>query len=140
MSVVELEARILDLRLITLEPGLELIHLRLLVVELLLRDEPLSGERLVASERDAPVLELCHVPREGGLGLVQSDRERTRVDLGEHVALLDGLALLEEHLVEPAVDLAPHGDRGERQRVAQAIQVERHVARLCGGKHDRDGS
>ena len=50
-----------------------------------------------------------------------------RIDFGEHVALLDVLALDEIDRHQLAVDLRAHGDRVQCADGADAIEIDRHV-------------
>ena len=56
-----------------------------------------------------------------------------RIDLGEHVALLDVLALGEIHRHQLAIDLRAHRDSVQRADRADTFQIDRHVlhARRC---------
>ena len=87
--------------------------------------------------------ELGLVLRLLGLGLVERGLEQARVDLGQHVALLDVLAFGEQHLLQLAVDLRMDADGERRLHGAEPGQIDRHVlpaddgdahrhARSCG--------
>ena len=84
--VVELQLRVLDLRLVALHGAAQLLDGRALVVDLLLRDELLRDDGLVALEVALRAAQLRRVARERRLGLVQLDVERPRIDLREQLA------------------------------------------------------
>src|SRR6266702_1406532 len=69
---------------------------------------------------------------ERALRLLELRLEWARVDLGEHLAFADALALAEEDLVEPPVHLRLHGDGLEGDDAPQPLQVDGHVA---AGRH-----
>ena len=77
------------------------------------------------------------VARQRALGLVQLNLERPRVDLGQHLALAHGLTLAEQDLHQPAVHLGPDGHSLVGHNVADAFQVDRHVAPDHGGRQNR---
>ena len=89
------------------------------------------GALEVLARRD----ELGDVLRLFGLGLVERRLEQARVDLGQHVALLDLLAFGEQHLLQLAVDLGVDADGERRLHRAKSAQVNRHILAL----DDRDG-
>ena len=62
-----------------------------------------------------------------GLGLIERGLEQARIDLGQHVALLDVLALGEQHLLQLAVDLRVDADGERGLHRAEPGQVDRHV-------------
>ena len=74
-----------------------------------------------------------------GLGLIERGLIEARIDLGQHVALLDALSFLEEHLLQLAVDLGVDGDRKESLHSAKAGEIDRYVLPRGGGDADRDG-
>src|SRR5262249_14245935 len=125
-------------RQVDLDGADELADLRLVVVDLLLGDEVLLAQTLVAIVVAARGVELRLIARERTLRLVELDLPRPRIDLGEWVALVDLLALGEQHLVEPPVDLRLHGDLLERGDRAEALEPDRKILHLGRGDLDRD--
>ena len=78
--IIELQARVLELRLIGLHCSVGLIDHRGLIVDLLLRHQVFLPQRLVPLEIELCVALLSAVFGERGLGLVQLNGERSRVD------------------------------------------------------------
>ncbi len=109
-AVGELQLRVVDRRLVGLDRALVLADERLLRVDLLLRDRVLGKQRAIALEIDLRVLEQRLVLRHLPLRLPELDLERPRVDLGQQVAGLHDLALLERDLHELPVDARFHDD------------------------------
>ena len=114
--------------------GLELIDLGLLLVDDLLRRDVREHQRLRTREVFLGRGELGLVLRLLGLGLVERGLEQARIDLGEHVALLDVLPLGEQHLLQLAVDLRMDADGKGSLHRAESGEVDRHVLPA----HDRD--
>ena len=81
----------------------------------------------IAGQVDALVGELRLVLRLLGDGLVVGRLVERRIDLAEHVALLDVLAFGEIHRDQLAVDLRAHRHRVERTDRADAVEIDRHV-------------
>ena len=105
-GVRELQLGVGDPALVGLHRGFVLPHQRLLGVDLLAGDRVLREQRAVALEVQARVLEQRLVARELPGGQRELDLERPRIDLGEEVARLDHLALLEGDAHDLAVDAA----------------------------------
>src|SRR5260370_38846821 len=63
--------------------------------------------------------------------------ERTRIDLREKISLVNELAFLEGNANQLAINAAADGDGVEGSDGAEAIEVNRQVATLRGGNHDR---
>ena len=70
------------------------------------------------------------------LGLGERDLIRTRVDLGEKIALLDHLAFLKRDFGQLAVDLRLDGHHRQRSHGAERGQRDRDVAFLDFGGAD----
>ena len=144
MGVGQLERRALDLGLVDLERRLILAHEGRLRVHLLLGDGVLAEQDLEAVEVHPGVFQEGVVPGELRLGLHFLHLERARVDLRQRCAGGDVAALLEEDLLQLAVDAAAHGDGVDRRDRAEGddadIQVhafgffrrDRHRPRLVG--------
>ena len=97
-GVIELGLRGVDRGDVGGDRGLELVDLRLVEVDLLLRAVILLREGLGPNQVFLSGDELGLVLRLLGFGLVQRRLEQARIDLREHIALLDPLPLGEHHL------------------------------------------
>src|SRR6185437_7923809 len=97
-------------------------------VELLLGDRILLEQRLVAREIDLRIGELGLVAREHALLLGERGLVGTRVYLGEQVALLHHLSLVEVDARELAADLGTHGHHAARRDRAQPVERDIDVA------------
>ena len=128
-GVGELQLRAVDLALVDLHRAFVLAHERRLRVDLLLRDRVLLEQRAVALEVELRVLEQRVVARQLSLGLRELHLERARIDLGEQLAFLDDLALLEQHPHELPVDAAAHRDGPQRRDRAERIEIDVDVGR-----------
>ena len=126
-GVFELRLRSLDHRLVGRDRGLELIDLGLLLVDDLLRRDVREHQRLRAREVLLGRGELGLILGPLGLGLIERGLEQARIDLGEHVALLDVLPFGEQHLLQLAVDLRMDADGKRRLHRAEPGQINRHV-------------
>ena len=104
-----------------------MIDLGLLLVDDLLGLEALVDQGAGPLEVLLRGNELGVVLRLFGLGLVERRLIQARIDLGQHVALADVLALLEQDLLELAVDLRTNADRERRLHRAEPGQVDRQV-------------
>ena len=133
--IVQLQLGLIELRLVRLDGGLLLRHQRALIVDLLLRDEVLLAHPLVAFEGEAARLQLGGVAGQRGLRLRARDGERPRINLGEQIALVDCLALLERGPVQPPVHLRLDHHRLQRHHGAYPLQVNGDIAHgdLRGG-------
>ena len=99
-----------------------------LVVDRLRAHEIVPAELRHAVEDQLGVGEIGVVLVSPRLGLIERRLEGARVDDGEKVAFLDVLALLEQHLLQLAIDTGADGDRVERLDRAEIVQMDRHVA------------
>ena len=104
--------------------------MRVLRVELLLGGEILLGERGIAGEVELGVGEIGLVLRLLGVGLVERRLKRSRVDLGEKVALLDHLAFVEGDLHDLAVDARADENGVEGLDLTDALQNDRKIRAL----------
>ena len=107
-----------------------------LVFDLLARNAVLPVERLVAR-----IIRLRLVQQPGVLGqralrLLQCHLIRPGIDLGEEIPLVHHLPFGEGDLLQLAVDLRDHGDRGQRRHRAEPGQHHVHVPRADGGHAD----
>ena len=133
----ELQLRVVDVALVGLHRGLVLAHERLLRVDLLLRNRILREQRAIALDVDARVFEQRLVARQLSAGERELHLEGTRIDLGEEIALLHHLALLEGDLHQLAVDAAPDDDGVQRRHRAEREQVD--VERALAHRRGDDG-
>ena len=117
---------------------LELRHQRALGVDGLGGDD-VGGKAGVALEVALGVGELRLVQRLLGDRLVELRLEGHRVDLRQHVALLDLLAFLEIDRHDLAVDLRAYGDQVAGLGGADAFQPYGHVGELGLRRHHRHG-
>jgi hypothetical protein len=74
------------------------------------------------------------------LRLIERSLEQARIDLGDHVTLLDVLSLGEQHLLQLAVDLGVDADAQDRLHRAQTREVDRHIPSGRGRHAHRNGS
>ena len=95
-------------------------------------DRILREQRAIALEIGPRVLEQRLVARELPGGERELHLERPRVDLGEEVARLHHLALLEGNAHELAVHAAADHDGVERRHRAERVQVDVEAARRTG--------
>ncbi len=131
----EIEPGILDLRLIGLDRGLQLLHQRLLLVIGLPRLGPGREELAPAGEIGLRADELRLVLLLRRHRLVERGLERAGIDLDQRRAGLDVLAFGKGDLDDLAVDPALDRDHVERLDRADRIQEDRHV----GGRDNAGG-
>ena len=104
-GVIEIGLRGFDRGVVGVDRGLGLIDLGLLQIEVLL------GLGVFADQRLEPIEILLRrdkrrfVLRLARLRLIERGLIEPRVDFGQHVAFVDALAFLEEHVLQLAVDL-----------------------------------
>jgi hypothetical protein len=110
---------------------------RALRIGLLLVDGVGRRELFVACEVVLGVGEQRLVLRLLGGCLIECRLERGRVDLRQHVALLDVLAFLEADAEQFAVDLRPHRDGVECLGGADGVEIDRHVGERGGRDQHR---
>ena len=130
VRVRHVELRGVDLRFVREHRGGRRVDRGAIVVDLLLRDEPLPRELAVTHERDLRVALRRDVLRALRGRLLLLDLERARVDERERVALLHELPLAVEHLVEAPVDERLDGHGVERRHRAEALDDDGHVLLL----------
>src|SRR5271156_2025216 len=97
MAIDQLQFLIVNLRLVGLNGAVELADGRLLGIELLACDYSRLPELLVAVEVYPRVILRRDIFGELSLRLVERHLIRSRVNLGEHIADANELALLEIH-------------------------------------------
>ena len=130
--------RVVDLAFVDLDHPLVLPHQGPLGIDLLARDRILLEQGFVAPEVDARVLQLGAIARQLALGLGQLHLQLARVDLGQQLAFLDEVALLEVHPLQQPRNPGLDRRRLRRHHRAQGIDDDRHVAHLGGdGNHRR---
>ncbi|MNM98071.1 hypothetical protein D3C81_1105920 [compost metagenome] len=127
LRVGELDFGIGDGGLVAFYGGLQLIDQRLLLVEGLLGHAVIAAEQAVALEVDAGHLDLSLALAELGAGLVEAGADAAVVQGGQQVALLDPLALFDEHPGQHPFDLRFYFDAVQRQHGADGAGVARHV-------------
>ena len=128
MAVLEVEARVVDHRLVGLHGALVLVDEVGLGVGLLLRDRVLLGEGAVAGEVDLGVVQQGGVADELALGLVERDLVGAGIDLGEEVARPHDLSFLESDRDQAPRDLRLHGHGGEWADRAEGVERDREIA------------
>jgi hypothetical protein len=74
-----------------------------------------------------------------GSRLVELSLVGGRIDLGQDIAALDVLSLLEAQAEDAAVDLRSHGDRVAGLGRADAVEMDGHVGNAGLGGDDGDG-
>src|SRR5262249_45057206 len=139
-SEAQLCLRALDPRLISLDGSLEIVDLGLLLIDCLLRAGPLVHQVLETFQVFLIRDELRLILGALCLGLIERGNERTLIDDGERVALLDLLALDEINAGELAVDLAADGDGVRGLHRTESVEIDRHIAGrdlCCGDRHWR---
>src|SRR6267142_6262800 len=137
-GIGELELGVVNLALIRGNGPINLANQCALSIELLLGDDALFEEKLIALKIDLRVFALRLVFSELPQRLLELDLEGTRIDLREKISLVNELTLLEGNADQLAVNAAADSDGVEGGDGAEAIEVNGQVAALCGGNHDRD--
>ena len=122
LRVTDIHFRVVDLSLIGLHRALVLMHERLLRVELLLGNRILREQRGVAIQIDLRIRQQRFVAGQRAFVLGELRLVRTRIDLGQRVALFHHLAFLEIHLEQIAGHLRGDGDAAQRRDRAQRIE------------------
>ena len=136
--VSELGLRRLDGALVGVDRSLEMIDLGLLQVDVLLRLEIL-GRKVVNRAKSFWALDqLRLIVGLLGHGLIEHGFERRRVDLRQHVALADLLALAEVDGNQLAGDLGADGDGVVGRHGAERVVIDRNVVLGRFGDRDRD--
>ena len=137
MGVVDVELGRLHHRLVGGDRRLVLGDQRHLVGDLLLGDRILLGELLIAGEVALGLAQQRLVLGQLPLRLGERRLIGARIDLGDEVARLDGLALGEPDALQGAGDLGADGHGLERRHRAEGVDGQRHVAE--GHRRDPDG-
>src|SRR5262249_36316834 len=108
--------------------AIKLSDLRLLRIELLLRDHAFFEEQLEALEVDFCVFARSLILGKLSFCLFELDLKRTRIDFGEQFALLDELAFLESDIHELALNAIANRDSVQRSDCSEAIKEDGKVA------------
>ena len=136
--ISELGLRRLDGALVGVDRSLEMIDLGLLQVDVLLGLEILGRERREPRKILLGIDQLRLIVGLLGHGLIEDGLERRRVDLRQHVALVDLLALAEVDGNQLAGDLGADGDGVEGRHGAERVVIDRDVVLGRFGDRDRD--
>src|SRR5579862_9835339 len=140
VAIDDLQLRGIDLRLIGPDCAVQLIHQRLLRVDLLLRNASRWNQRRISLQVQLRIAQLCLVAKQLCLHLIELGLEGTSIDFDEQISLLDVLTLPKVHLHDLPVNSALNvggvkcGDR------TQARQVNGYVLPLHLRNGDRDGT
>ena len=126
--IAQLGLGIFDRRLIGFDRRLFLSDHRLLGGDLLLRRKSLFLQWNIAAEIDLSIFEMGLVAGEIGLGLVELRLIGARIELGQELALLDKLAVLEVDADDRSCDHAADRRRIERRHIADPGQYDRKIA------------
>jgi len=135
--VLEIETRAIDRRPIGLDGRPQRGRVRADLVVLLGRHVLLRHELLVALRLLLGVRELGLITLEHGLRLIQRGSKRARVDLEEHLPLLNRVTLAEAHAHEETAHLRADGHRLDGLHGPRGHDLQGHGHALDGG--DRDG-
>src|SRR5471032_2366817 len=127
LGVAQVQARRTFGRDVGLDGAVELLDQRGLRVDVLQRDRVLLEQGLIARQRQLGDVELRLVALALAGGLQQRHLELARVDLGQHLAGLDHLALGEQNLLQNARHLRAHRRGGRRRDRAEGVQHHRHI-------------
>nr|GEU28386.1 sensory transduction histidine kinase, putative [Tanacetum cinerariifolium] len=117
----------------------ELLDQRGLGVDVLAGDRVLFQQGAVALQREFGVFQLRLVALALAAGLQQRHFELARIDLRHHLAGLDHLAFLEQHILQNARDLRAHGGGGRRRHRAQCFERDGNVGLFGRGHTHRGG-
>ena len=137
LGVAERCRGIVDRRLVGLDQRLLLRDDGALRIGLLLGAGAAGGELLVTGEIELLVGKLRLVLRLLGDSLIVLGLIDGRIDLGEHIALLDVLPLDEVDGDQLAVDLRSHRHRVQGADRADAVEIDRHVLDDRRGREHR---
>ncbi len=138
-GVAQVQARHAFGRAVRHHRALQLLDQRRLRIHILARDRVLAQQRAVAVQRQLGVFQLGLVALALAARLQQRHLELARVDLGQHLAGLDHLPFLEQHLLQDARHLRPHSGGGRRRHGAQRVERHRHIGFFGRGNADRGG-
>ena len=136
-SVFDIELGGVDRRLVEAYDRLVCRDSRELCRVLLLRRKLLLQQRGVAHEILARVFEVGLVPGLRRVGLIERRLKWPRIDLEQHVAGLDRLALVEIDCGDVSGYPAPYRDGVEGNDSSEAADDDRHVLRLRRLYRDR---
>ncbi len=135
---VELGLRRFDRGLIGIDHGLGLVDLGLLLIDVLLGLVIALHQLLESRQILLRVDQLRLILALLRYRLIEIGLERRRIDLGQHVALMNFLTLAKIDGGDLAVDLGADRDRVQRIHGAERIIVNRHVLQRGRGHGDRD--
>ena len=134
-----MQPRVVHLPLIDFDRAFKLAYQCFLTADLLLGNGILLEQRAVALKINARVsqqrLIALHLP----LRLQELRLIGTRIDLGEQIALLDGLALLEQYAHQLTLNATAYRYRAQRRHRAQTVEVNIDVARARNAGRHRCG-
>ena len=137
--VSELGARIVDLRLVDLQLGGQLIDSCACGVDSLLARQVLRLQNGIALEVTLGVRQLRGIPRLGGDCLVERRLIGSWVDLCQEIAFLDLLPLDKSDLLQFSVDPGSDGHGVESLDGAESLQVDRNIGVFDLRRIHRDG-
>ena len=139
-GVIELGPRRFDGGLVGVDRRLCLIDLGLLGVDVLLRLGVLDDQGLEARQILFVVDQLRLILAFLGDGLVESGLKRRRIDLRQHIAFANVLALAKIDGDNLAIDLGADGDGIEGRHSAERVIIDRHVLLRRFGDNDGNGA
>ena len=137
VRVPEIELGGADLGLVGRHRALVLPNERLLRVELLLGDQALRQDVLEPLQIQTGIGEQRLVAFQIALHLLQGRLIGARIDLGQKIALVDELTLLEGDVLQLTADLGLDGHGGQRRHRAQGGQFDGDVPDAGRGHRDR---
>ena len=129
-GIAQLQLGRIDLTLIGRHRTLQLAHQRGLGIDLLAGNRVLGLQFLVALQIELRILELGLIACQRALHLRQRGSKAARVDLGQQLAGLDLVPLLEVQLEQLARNLGAHHGRGTCIHGADGAHEHAHVTLL----------
>src|SRR5215475_12769834 len=131
----KLRRRSFDRGIVGIDRGDQLVHLRLLLIDHLLRLKVFVHQGARTGKVLLRRIKLRFVLHPLGLGLIERRKVEAGINAGQDIALLDLLAFDEQNGFKLAVDLRPDADGEGGLHRAEAGKINRQIA-LCG---DRSG-